>query len=121
MFNARCPECNNDVEVINGRCSKCNFDISNYMAINGLCEGNQLITDKVFICPNCGDIEASTGRLYLKCSECGHPYKATDIDRKNPIKNYTIKPLGIINSFSASTSSNFTPFWTIYLYIMPFS
>ena len=30
MFNARCPECNNDVEVINGRCSKCNFDISNY-------------------------------------------------------------------------------------------
>ena len=86
MFKARCPKCNNDVEVINGICDKCHFDINDYMIENGLIEGNQLITDKVFICPNCGDIEASTGRLYLKCSECGHSYKATDIDRKNPIK-----------------------------------
>lgn len=109
MFNARCPECNNDVEVINGRCSKCNFDISNYMAINGLCEGNQLITDKVFICPNCGDIEASTGRLYLKCSECGHPYKATDIDRKNPIKLFNTDEKQLIEEYVGDTIN-----WDIY-------
>lgn len=109
MFKARCPECNNDIEVINGKCNKCNFDIANYMIENGLIEGNRLITDKVFICPNCGKIEASSGRLYIKCSECGHPYKATDIDRENPIKLIETDERQLIEEYVGDTIN-----WDIY-------
>lgn len=109
MFKARCPECNNDVEVINGKCNECNFDIANYMISNGLIEGDKLITDKVFICQNCGKMEASTGRLYLKCSECGTPYKATDIDRKNPIKLINTDERQLIEEYVGDTIN-----WDIY-------
>lgn len=85
MFKAECPKCNVTTEVINGKCKNCNYDIFEFMKSNGLIDGNRLITDKVFICPNCGTADAGKS-IRLKCYDCGTPYKATDVDRKNPIK-----------------------------------
>lgn len=85
MFKARCPKCNVTSEVINGKCRNCNYDIFEFMKSNGLIDGNKLITDKAFICPNCGTIDGGTS-IRLKCYECGTPYKSTDVNRNDPIK-----------------------------------
>lgn len=81
MFEAECPKCNISSEVINGRCKNCNYDIFEFMKDNGLVDGNRLITDKVFVCPNCGTIDAGGSSIRLKCYECDSVYKATDINR----------------------------------------
>lgn len=82
MFKTKCPKCNNKVDVINGRCSECNYDISEYMKEIGLYNENRLVTDKMYICPHCGTIDAGEKSIRLKCYECGTPYKYTNITRK---------------------------------------
>lgn len=82
MFKTRCPKCNNDTEVINGICKKCGYNIADYMKENGLIDGNKLITDKVFICPNCGTIDAGENSIRLKCYKCGTSYKPIKLTRK---------------------------------------
>ena len=82
MFKTKCPKCNNKVDVINGRCSECNYDISEYMKEIGLYNENQLVIDKMYICPHCGTIDAGEKSIRLKCYECGTPYKYTNITRK---------------------------------------
>ncbi len=81
MFNVRCPKCNTSSEVMNGQCSNCGYDIFEFMKNNGLIYGNRLLYDKLFICPNCGTIDAGERVIRLKCYECGAPYRSTDIDR----------------------------------------
>ena len=81
MFKARCPKCKVSSEVINGMCSNCGYDISEFMKDNGLTISNRMAYNKMFICPNCGTIDAGEGSIRLKCDECGTPYKATDVDR----------------------------------------
>ena len=81
MFKAKCPNCDISSEVINGRCSNCNYDISEFMKANGMIVGNRLAYDKLFICPNCGTMDAGKDDIRLKCYECGTPYRATDLDR----------------------------------------
>lgn len=81
MFKTSCPNCGEKIEVINGQCSKCNYDIFDFMKKNGMIKNNKPAYDKLFICPNCGTIDAGENSIRLKCYECGSPYKATDIDR----------------------------------------
>lgn len=81
MFKVRCPRCNDIVEVINGKCNKCQFDINDYMRENKFVDGNRIIIDKVFICPNCGTIDAGQNSIRLKCYECDTIYKPTKLTR----------------------------------------
>lgn len=103
MFKARCPKCNISSEVINGRCSNCNYNIFEYMKKNGLIDGNKFITDKVFVCPNCGTIDAGIKSIRLKCYECGTPYKATDVDRNNAIKVYELSTREFAEEYAGDT------------------
>lgn len=83
MVKIKCPKCNVSSEIINGQCKNCDYDIFEFMKNNGLLEGNRVITDKLFICPNCGTIDAGEDSIRLKCYECGTTYKTTNIDRKS--------------------------------------
>lgn len=83
MVKIKCPKCNISSEIINGQCKNCDYNIFEFMKNNGLFEENRIITDKLYICPNCGTIDAGESSIRLKCYECGTPYKTTDINRRS--------------------------------------
>lgn len=91
MFETTCPECKREVNVINGQCENCGYSISDYMQSIGLFKDNHIITDKVYMCPKCGTVDAGEGSIRLKCYECGEPYKATDLDRSKYLSEIVLE------------------------------
>lgn len=81
MLRVRCPQCNKIANVIDGKCQECGYGTIEYMTSIGLVENGTPITDRLYICPHCGTIDAGQ-TLRLKCDECNTPYKAVELTRE---------------------------------------
>lgn len=84
-----CPSCKKFSEIINGNCSECNYNIYDYMYKNGFAEGNSLVFDKVYICPECGKIDAGKTSISLVCENCGINLKPIQFSREEYWKDYS--------------------------------
>jgi RNA polymerase subunit RPABC4/transcription elongation factor Spt4 len=77
MFRAKCPNCNQVVEVKLGHCTNCDFNISDFMREIGFCEGNQLKTGYLRICPKCGLLTSNDEEIFY-CRNCNSILKQTN-------------------------------------------
>ena len=81
MTQIECPNCRKIIDSTNECCPNCNYNIAEYLNKINLLKDNKVISNKLFICPNCGKFETSKNTLYFICDNCGTPYKSTDITR----------------------------------------
>lgn len=77
----KCPNCKKTSSITNGICPECNFNIYDYMYKNGFSDENKLIFDKVYVCTNCGCIDASYS-IDIHCRECDSIFKPSKITRE---------------------------------------
>lgn len=82
----KCPNCKKSSDITNGICPECNFNIYDYMYKNGFTDGNRLVFDKVYICTNCGCIDASNS-IDIHCRECNSIFKPSKITREEYREN----------------------------------
>lgn len=89
MIEIECPNCRKIINTTDGYCTNCNFNITEYLDKMNLLKNNTIISNKLFVCPNCGKFETSNNTLYFICSNCNTPYKAIDITRDEYWNEFT--------------------------------
>ena len=75
-MNIKCINCGKKTNRNNNYCEHCGYNINNFLISNNLTQ-----TYNVFICPECGSIDAGRECPYLKCINCGHVYVASNMSR----------------------------------------